>query len=269
MDDIELLVQETFKHFHTNFQKSEEVPSARPEAGVLHPGLPTDPGVIYHIQKSTSVFVIRTLVSQNIREDYLKILENPEEYPSLRLIESDVNEIESHLKFFIVENQYQAEIIHDQLNNRRFPKNEEMMCNLSDPGFSWWMTMKEGRLQVSFNLSSFTEDGTTKLGPLGDRELALKSFIQFAELLNRSGLPLSVQNEPNRVVFEEEENLLIEDIQDFFEMGVVGDGMKDLFRLLAKKSMDDGSVETLWYYFHELASIRRFWIQIQYDLDAN
>ncbi len=266
MDDIEFLVAETFKHFHTNFQKSKEEVVARPEAGILHPGLPTDPGVLYHIQKSTSVFVIRTLVSQNIREDYLKIIENPEDYPSLRLIDSDTHDIESHLKFFIVENHYQAEVIHDQLNNRRFPKNEEMMCNLSDPGFSWWMTMKEGRLQVSFNLSSFMNDGTVKLGPLGDRELALKNFIQFAEVLNRAGLPLSVQNEPNRVVFEEEEKLLIEDIQDLFEIGVIGSGMTDLFRLLARKSSEDGAVESLWYYFQELASIRRFWIQIQYDL---
>src|SRR6476660_7802727 len=112
MDDIEFLVAETFKHFHSTFQKAETEVAPRPEAGVLHPGLPTDPGVLYHIQKSTSVFVIRTLVSQNIREDYLKILENPEDYPSLRLVETDVEEIESHLKFFIVENHYQAEVIH-------------------------------------------------------------------------------------------------------------------------------------------------------------
>lgn len=269
MDDIELLVAETFKHFHTNFQKPEEEITARPEAGILHPGLPTDPGILYHIQKSTSVFVIRTLVSQNIREDYLKILENPEDYPSLRLVEDAAEEIESHLKFFIVENQYQAEVIHDQLNNRRFPKNEEMMCNLSDPGFSWWMTQKEGRLQVSFNLSSFMDDGTIKLGPLGDRELALKNFIQFAEVLNKSGLALSVQNEPNRVIFEEEENLLIEDIRDLFEMGVMGNGMTELFRLLARKSSESGEIESLWYYFQELSSIRRFWIQIQYDLGSS
>lgn len=268
MDEIEFFVSETFKHFHENFQKAEEAP-VRTEVGILHPGLPTDAGILYHIQKSTSVFVIRTLVSQNIREDYLKILESPEDYPSLRLVETDVDNIESHLKFFIVENQYQAEVIHDQLNNRRFPKDEEMMCNLSDPGFSWWMTMKEEKIQIAFNLSSFMEDGTKKLGPLGDRELALKNFLQFAELLNRSGLSLSVQNEPNRVVFEETEKLLIEDIQDLFEIGVIGDGMTELFRLLAKKSTEDGVLESLWYYFQELASIRRFWIQIQYDLEAN
>ncbi len=220
MDDIELLVAETFKHFQENYQK-EEASAAKPDSGLVHPGLPTEPRVLYHIQKSTSVFVIRTLVSRNIREDYLKIIEAPEDYPSLRLVEGQEEEIENRLRFFVVENEYQAEVIHDQLNNRRFPINEEMMCNISDPGFSWWMTQKEGMLQVAFNLSSFLDEGTTKLGPLGDRELAVKNFMQFGSLLMKSGLPLSIQNEANRVVFEEEERLLVQDIQDIFEVGVV------------------------------------------------
>lgn len=267
MDEIEMMVAETFKHFHENFQKSEDEIVAR-EVEILRPGLPTDPGVLYHIQKSPSIFVIRTLVSHNIREDYLKILENPEDYPSLRLVEGNPEELESRLRFFIVENQYQAEVIHDQLNNRRFPVDEEMMCNLSDPGFSWWMTRKDSTLQVAFNLSSSLDDCAVKLGPLGDRELAVRSFLSFGELLSKSGLELSVQNEPNRVVFEEKEALLLQDIQDLFEMGVIGEGITDLFRLLAKKSETDGELESTWYYFQELASIRRFWIQIQYDLQA-
>lgn len=266
MDEIELLVAETFRHLQENFQKTEDE-IVRPEGNLLHPGLPTDPGILYHIQKSTSVFVIRTLVSRNIREDYLKIIESPEDYPSLRLIDETPVDLESRLRFFIVENEHQAEVIHDQLNNRRFPMNEEMMCNISDPGFSWWMTKKDGSLQVAFNLSTFLDEGAIKLGPLGDRELAMKSFLEFGELLSRSGLPLSVQNEQNRVVFEETESLLLEDIQDIFEMGVIGSGMTELFRLLSKKSDGDGVLEGAWYYLQEIASIRRFWIQIQYDLE--
>jgi hypothetical protein len=268
MDEIEMMVSETFKHLKENFQDKDlvEVEAVPPKQNNMYRGLPTDPGILYHIQKSPSVFVIRTLVSQNIREDYLKILENPEDYPSLRLLDGE-GEVESRLRFFIVENQYQAEVIHDQLNNRRFPVNEEMMCNLSDPGFSWWMTQKGNALQVAFNLSSSPEDTTMKLGPLGDRELAIKSFLSFGELLNKSGLALSIVNEPNRVTFEEDDRLLIDDIQDLFEMGTIGNGITELFRLLAKKSADDGVMESLWYYFQELASIRRFWIQIQYDLN--
>ncbi len=268
MDEIEFLVAETFKHFQENFQKAEEAPSANASSDLVHPGLPTEPGILYHIQKSPSVFVIRTLVSLNIREDYLKIVGSPEDYPSLRLIDEKSVDVESRLKFFLVENHYQAEVIHDQLNNRRFPVDEEMMCNLSDPGFSWWLARKDNGLQVSFNLSSHHDGNTIKLGPLGDRELATKSFLQFGELLSQCGLSLTILNEPNRVVFEEEEKLLIDDILDLFEIGVIGNGLTDLFRLLSKKSSGDGVMESLWYYFQEIASIRRFWIQVQYDLQT-
>jgi hypothetical protein len=270
MDEIEMMVAETFRHLRENYQDAGGTPEEiQPESAPLRPGLPTDPGVLYHIQKSASVFVIRTFVSRNIREDYLRILETPENYPSLRLIDGEDSDVESRLKFFLVENEYQAEVIHDQLNNRRFPMNEETMCNLSDPGFSWWLTRKDNTLQVAFNLSSFLDEGTIKLGPLGDRELALQSFLQFGELLNKSGIKLAVQNEPNRVVFEEDENLLVDEFQDLFEMGVMGTGMTELFKLLARKSESDGSLESLWYYFQELAGIRRFWIQIQYDIGAS
>ncbi len=44
--------------------------------------------------------------------------------------------------------------------------------------------------------------------------------------------------------------------------------MTELFKLLSKKADSDGTLESLWYYFQELASIRRFWIQVQYDLES-
>ena len=266
MDEIEKMVSETFNHFNEHYGIAHENATKLPIADQLE--IPDEPGLLYHIQKSSSVFVIRTLVSKNIREDYLLILEEPVNYPSLRLLEGGMDTISERLRFFVVEDHSQAEIIHDQLCNRRFPMNEEMMCNLSDPGFSWWMTRRGDNLQVAFNLSSSLDSGAVKLGPLGDRELAVKSFLEFGELLMSSGLILSIQNEPNRVIFEEEEKLLLQDIQDLFEMGVIGDGLSELFRLLAKKSVDNGTMESLWYYFQELACIRRFWIQVQYDLES-
>lgn len=269
MDEIELMVAETFRHFRDNFTSLEEpAPVENSTTEPFRTQLPSDPGVIYHIQRGTSVFVIRTFVSGNIREDYLAIVEAPENYPSLRLIEGEDRAVESRLRFFVAETEHQAEVIHDQLNNRRFPMNEEMVCNISDPGFSWWLTRKESTLQLAFNLSSFLEDETIKLGPLGDRELALQSFLKFGDLLNRSGLQLGIQNELNRVVFEDPENLLLDEVQDLFEMGVIGSGMTELFKLLARKTSGDGELESLWYYFQEVAAIRRFWVQVQYDLEA-
>lgn len=267
MDDIEKLVAETFKHFQENFQEevAEEVEASSLEE--VYEGYPDGPGVIYHIQKSTSIFVIRTLVSTNIKMDYQKITLRPEDYPSLRLVENNSPLAAEKLRFFPVENQNQAEIIHDQLNNRRFPMQEEMLCNLSDPGFSWWLTKRENSFQLAFTLSINESEESVKLGPLGDHQLALRNFQSFENLLRSSGLDLNIENEANRVQFGNGESLFIEELQDLFEFGVVGEGLTDIFRILAKRCKEQSLIETTWFYLHELAAMRRFWIQIQYDLN--
>ena len=278
MDDIERMVNETYKDFHERFPEQPprepivrtpvvilEVPEMAPLEHDVNE-LPVDPGLIYHLQKTQSLFVIRTLVSENIRDDYEKILRNPEEYPSLRLLEGGPGDLEKKLRFFLLDNHLQAEVIHDQICNRRFPVNEEIMCNLSDPGFSWWLTKKSNGFQLSFTLSVTAEEEAVKLGPIGDHQLALKSFQTMEALLQEAGLELNIQNETNRVQFNDGEELLIEELKDMFEFGVLGEGMMNLFKLLARRTADHSQLETLWLYFQEIAAMRRFWIQVQYDL---
>jgi hypothetical protein len=268
MDDIELLVEETFKHYHAHFElKASETDELTHEENHSLSSFPDSPGVLYHVQKSSSVFVIRTLVSQNIKEDYLKIMERPEDYPSLRLLENDSIDFTGKLKFFMVENPSEAEIIHDQLHNRRFPVHEEMMCNLSDPGFSWWLTKKEHGFQISFTMSVASDENTVKLGPLGDRELAIRNFQTFENIVRSAGIDINVQNELNRVQFTDCEQFLLEELKDVFEFGVITDTLKDLFKILFRKVKDTSSLEQIWFYIHELAAMRRFWIQIQFDLN--
>ena len=84
MDYIELMVEETYKHLHENYPQADM--ATLPVISEIEEEIneyPAGPGILYHLQKSTSLFVIRTLVSQNIRQDYKKIIDHPEEYPSL------------------------------------------------------------------------------------------------------------------------------------------------------------------------------------------
>lgn len=271
MDEIELLVAETFKHFHENYGQAEdtEAPFMVPADEEEETLFPEGPGILYHVQKSKSVFVIRTMVSQNIREDYQQIIERPEDYPSLRLLEGGAEDLATKLKFFIVENPFQAEIIHDQLHNRRFPIDEEMMCNLSDPGFSWWLTKKAKGFQLAFTMSVAADENTVKLGPLGDRELAVRNFQVLEDLITSAGIGMNIQNETNRVQFTDCEEFILEELKDVFEFGVVTQTLTDIFKILSKQVIDKGPLETTWFYLQELAAMRRFWIQIQFDLNAD
>ncbi|MGE3609884.1 MAG: hypothetical protein AB7I27_09895 [Bacteriovoracaceae bacterium] len=264
MDEIELLVEETYKHYRQNFEELEQEEETLPETTE---DLPNGPGVIYHIQKTSSIFVIRTFVSKNINEDYQKILEIPEDYPTLRLVENGNNIASDKLRFFLVENPYQAEIIHDQLNNRRFPVNEEILCNISDPGFSWWLTKRDLGFQISFTMSVGDEDSVVKLGPLGDQQLALRNFQILESLMAEAGLSMNIQNEINRVQIIEGEEFLLEELRDLFEFGVVSEMMLNFFKLLNKRVKDMSALQTAWFYLQEIAAMRRFWIQVQYDLN--
>ncbi len=266
MDEIEHLVDETYRHYHEHFEPDKKSPPLVLDSD-LEANYPAANGLIYHIQKTASVFVIRTLVSKNIRDDFERILAAPEDYPSLRLLEGGDGELGGQLKFFMVENPSEAEIIHDQLHNRRFPISEELLCNLSDPGFSWWLTKKMAGFQISFTMSVAASAETVKIGPLGDRELALRNFLRFAELVNEAGIEMNIQNEVNRVQFNDCEEFILEELKDVFEFGVITQTFKDIFKILARKTYDFTRLEEVWYYLHELAAVRRFWIQVQYDLN--
>jgi hypothetical protein len=269
MDEMQFLVEETYRHLEKLSHVQTEVGC---EENILDQEasdqvFPEGPGVIYHIQKSGAVFVIRILASSNVCLDFQRIIEAPEDYPSLRLVEDGGIEVAKKLKFFLVENFSEAEIIHDQLHNRRFPVNEEMMCNLSDPGFSWWLTKKESGFQLSFTMS-VADDSSLKLGPLGDRELALRNFQMFEALISSAGIAMNVQNETNRVQFTDTEEFILEELQDIFEFGVITQTLKDLFKILSRRIQDASVLEETWFYFNELAAVRRFWIQVQYDLNV-
>src|SRR5690606_27856087 len=99
MDEIELLVAETFRHLdEKEAQALPPLPQQVQEE--TQDILPDGPGLIYHIQKATSIVVIRSLVSKNIRQDYGRILEDPEEFPSLRLLEGGTTELDGKIRFF-------------------------------------------------------------------------------------------------------------------------------------------------------------------------
>ena len=96
--------------------------------------------------------------------------------------------------------------------------------------------------------------------------MALRSFQLMEALMQKAGLNLNIQNETNRVQFNDGEEFLLEELKDLFEFGLIGEGLENLFKLLARRINGHSQLETLWLYINEIAAMRRFWIQVQYDL---
>ena len=196
-DDIAQLVDETFNlstenkierpsDFNISHDESLEF-SNLPEVTeteeiseiITKESAPSTTGIVFNLQRFTSTFVIRMVASQNIADTYQDIQESPEDYPNLRLIKN--GEVDcSGLHYFECATVEGVNSIIKELNNKRFPYYEEDICNISDPGFTWWLKDNIGSFQLYFNLSQTSDmDNLIKLGPLGNKQMASQNFQDF------------------------------------------------------------------------------------------
>jgi len=268
MDEIELLVEQTYRFHQEKFPESagDEVLPIMGMRAELDMSAPDKPGLIYHIQKTSGLFVLRSLPSKNLRQDFERIQQHPEDYPVLRLVDEKDPHIKKRLNFFVVSDHAQAELIHSQVSNRRFPIDEESLCNLSDPGFSWWFCRKENGFQISFNHAYSQGLDLIKLGPLGDQKVAVKQLDVFLKITQEMQIPISLQLEPHKFNVDGAEEQIVEGLRHVFEFGLISQTIHKLFKILATNPKYLTEVETLWYYFDELSAMRKFWIKIYKEL---
>jgi hypothetical protein len=248
MDDMEFLVEETFR---INGQKD-----------VPRPIIPQSPGVLYHMQDGAAVFAVRTLVVDDVAEGCALVLAHPEEYPSLRLLE-DNGDPESRLRWFSTETRDIAQHLHERVGQRRFPKHEADVCNLSDPGYSWWLETAASSLRLHGKLHR-VRDGVTCLGPLHDVNIGALRWGELSKLLPK--LPVDVEVEIGSAKFglaSEGAPWLVEEFTRVFSTGDVSQELRELFRLMGKRGGDPTALESCWFFLQEAAAVRRFWRELQ------
>lgn len=261
MDEISFLVEETLQ---LSFLKEVDQIEECREKVVQIPEAKTQEGLIYHIQQSASVVIIRSFCSQDIAKDYENMMNHPEMYPSLRLAQIDQN-IEK-LKFIPMSYAH-AEFINNSVHNQRYPLDEEQICNISDQGYSWWLVPREDGFEVVTRIIHGTSDEVVKLGPLGDRSTAQNFLKKFGAFFQEQNLSLSLIVEPHRFRFTVPDEGLKEELIQLFEYGEIGPDIESLFGLLAKANKET-ELESVWFYLNELAAMRRFWIQVCYDISS-
>ena len=214
---------------------------------------PIGPGLIYRIDDGGSTFCIRAIATKNIDEEFNHIncsaLKITDDFPLESLYYFELPTIE------------QAEAVIEQLCNRRYPKQEDSLCNISDPGFSWWMDLHTDRFEIFFRSHGINRaDKYIQLGPVGDQKVAALRMDQVQTLL-RSSFPLSEFSSTNKgfaVGTLKPEHLGFKSFRDIFLKGENHTNLENF--------PDNGLGRTLYFYFHELASIRKFWIEVQTKL---
>lgn len=232
-----------------------------PELPVVHVEevrVPEGPGLIFKIERTSGTFCIRAMAASEIATSLEKLLDGDEKLLEKMKIDEAIFD---ELYFFETQNLDRAEIIVDQMANRRFPLDEDVLCNISDPGFSWWMSLEEGGFKIYFNSHGLNRAKRfMQLGPLGDGSIAALRFSQLEKHLrnlfaieslkaNDKAINLKALNKEDRAFYQ---------FQAIFTDGVGEDLIEDLARTPEGR--------TLYYYLQEIADLRRFWLVIDNTL---
>lgn len=279
IDDIDAMVQATFSgegefHGQNPFDNLELTNSICANNTIDDLELPDQcPGVFYNLELKASTFVIRIFPSNDLSVDYPKILEHPEDYPTLRLLSDDDRSVKEKLQYFECDMPELAHQIKKELSNKRFPIFEEHVFNVSDPGDSWWVKSDAGELKVFFKLSrTESMDSLIKLGPLGDTNLAMEKFkklygyfrmlfpiADYASAHGQLTIKCEYANDP-----------IFKDFVKIFTVGDSGFDFWDYLRKLEMSSQDKPYIESLKQanlFLMEIANMRRFWMRIQEQLN--
>lgn len=248
-DDLDLLVDQTLegdgKSGRNPFQLEM---NTKPERK-----LPNGPGFYYFIDRSHAGFSIHTRVCDNLKEAHTEVLNN-------FYGEQDDQE----LYFFETEYLELAEILADFLSEKRFPLDDDILSNISDPSNGWYLYADDHRFELYFNYPmgrKYSE--IIKVGPLSDLHLAQLRFKASKQVLGElfpladfqcDGRSFSLSTaEPNHLNFDRFKRLFID-----------GNDPSEFYTYL------EGKIDrTFYFHFKEMAAMRRFWIALNKILYTN
>ncbi len=228
---------------------------------------PESPGIIYKIDSSPSTFCVRGYSTKNIKESFKDLL-SQESIKRVILKLNNEDDI-SQVSFFETRTYELAEVVREQIINRRFPHQEDAVCNISDPGFSWWMNVSDfnhddeklGRFEIFFRSHGINRaDKYIQLGPIGDGSVAALRLNQARTLL-RSSFPISefsCDDKSFTVASLKPDHLSFISFKNIFLQGINNTQLENF--------PDNSLGRTLYYYFHELAVVRKFWIEVKTKL---
>lgn len=265
-NELEFLVEETFKVQRSEFNSIEEIKSLfnyEDESVFI---LPEEmPGLFYKVDKKTSTFIVKCFASENLRADYYRILENPSNYPSLKIDEE--LEITEQLSYFECDSSILANRIKTNICNKRFPLKEEELFNVSDHSDHWWIDSDDKSFSLSFKLRS-GKNNSIKIGALTDSKdlsVKLKGLYGYFKLL----FPIeeySLSESSFKISTSDNSNLIFKGLKSLFVLGEVEDGFWCYLKDLELRSSQEPYLEDLQranFLLLELANTRRFWKQIE------
>jgi hypothetical protein len=226
---------------------------------------PETSGIIYKIDNSISTFCVRGYSCHNIREAFIEL--NKADSTKRMILKLDMDITPDSIQFFETKNFDLAVAVCEKITNRRFPHQEDSLCNISDPGFSWWMDVDQsnienmGKFEIFFKSYGINRaEKYIQLGPIGDGAIAALRMNQAHTLL-RSSFPIgefSCDGKSFTVASLKPDHLSFISFKNIFLKGINHTELENF--------PDNDMGRSLFYYFQELAIVRKFWIEVKTKL---
>ncbi|CBW27464.1 hypothetical protein BMS_2685 [Halobacteriovorax marinus SJ] len=244
------LPQDVDIEFSSVLEEEEEIVDEQEEL------FPMSPGLIFKIDAGISTFCVRGVLCHNINESVHGVMNN--ENDSWKKLKIREREELSGIHYFETASIEQSEMIAEYILNKRFPLQEEMVCNLSDPGFSWWLESNDEGMKIYFKAQSVERDTQfTRLGPIGDRGIASLKFLKCESMLRRlfsiSEYSTTEKSFEVRPINSKDNNYL--NFKDIFEKGE--------FNFEFSSSELTLEQQRLVIFLQEIAAVRGFWISVE------
>ena len=205
-----------------------------------HPfrSFPSSPGLIYHLEKGVNTFCLRGSATPDIKKTATTQLRD--------------------FSFFETGSYELAEILKDQMLNRRIPLREDLLLNMTDPSFYWWMKSWPNGFQIYFKHPPFSDgEGPMRLGPLGDAKMAYVRLNQSRPLMAHS-FPVedfSCDEKQFLISTKNPAHLNFHLLKNIFLRGENPTKITHYPK--------DSLGHTLFHYFQEIAMARKFWMAIE------
>ncbi|MDD0853841.1 hypothetical protein HBN50_12085 [Halobacteriovorax sp. GB3] len=209
--------------------------------------------IAYHVLESSLTFCVKAIAVKDIHQFEL----TDEVRAQLKLNQDQAPE------FFITDCYERAQLTLTQIANRRFTKEEDMICNIGDPGFSWWLEKSDHGFSIYFKSYKVNRvDEAIRLGPLGDVQYAVRKFSWLSALF-KEHFPVSEFSCDDTALHfytskqnDESMNHLIQ----VFEEGICSFDEEDFH-------LENDSLG-LFYYLSEISDIRSWWLDIHDAMNA-
>ena len=203
---------------------------------------PDSPGLIYFLKKGDHSFCIK---GQSV-----KSIKNPM---------NDLSSLKDHspcLLFFETPSFELANSLQEKITNRRFLINDDLL-NFAGPSTHWWIKKYPDGFSIKFNHFALSKEHSLKLGPLGDPRIAGRRFEESMDMIKDS-FPLK-EWKCNEKEFS---------VSSFDPCHLNFILLKNIFILgknptLLSHYPDTELGREIYHYFQEIATIRRFWIELE------